>query len=137
MIVTTDIEDILLSVCEEFGITKMATESPTVDDKEGDGIDEEMVVVHVKDQATETYWEPCFANVNLCVPDFKSGFQNGPRLKELERAAMKKFGKLLTGEYDDTHYQIQKETLGIEQDKGLRCHYVSLTLKFSVLNVGY
>lgn len=133
MIVTADIEDIVLMTSKAFGIGTMTNGSPQYDDKTGEGLTKETVVVHAKPQTDGKYWLPSFVEVNLCVPDYKSGKENFNRIKVLERKAREVF-KRITGQHDGTFYRIGINSLGIEEDKPLKCHYVNCRLLFEVIN---
>lgn len=129
MIVTTDIADILFRDCKSFGIDivpfgKMLTGELT----------KERITIHVKGQTPETYWEMCFCEVNLCVPDLAVNVANTIRLKELERTAKEKF-RSVTGTFDGTRYLYEVDTITIEADTALKCHFVNCRLLFNALNV--
>ena len=128
MIVTTDIADILYRDCKCFGITivpfgKILTGKLT----------DERITIHVKGQTPEKYWEKCFVEVNLCVPDLGNNLANTIKLKELERAAKEKF-RSVTGRFNDTRYHYGYNTISIEADTALKCHFVNCRLLFNVLN---
>lgn len=135
MIVTTDIEDIILAACQGFGISKTTTETPIVDDTTNSGLTEEMIIIHAKAQQDGKYWLPSFVEVNVCVPDFKSGSRNRNRLNALERMAEKIFLKPVAGVHDGTSYTFSRYSIGIEADTSFKCHYVNCRLLFNVLNV--
>ena len=127
MIVTTDIADILFRDCKSFGIDivpfgKMLTGEMT----------KERITIHVKGQTPETYWEKCFCEVNLCVPDLAVNVANTIRLKELERTAKEKF-RSVTGTFDGTGYRYSGVT-SIEADTALKCHFVNCRILFNVIN---
>lgn len=82
MIVTTDIADILYRDCKDFGI-EIVPFGKTLTGE----ITEERITIHVKGQTPEKYWEKCFVEVNLCVPDLGVNIANAIRLKALERTA--------------------------------------------------
>ena len=129
MIVTTDIADILYQDCKAFGIEivpfgEILTGELTAD----------RITIHVKGQTPEKIWEKCFVEVNLCVPDLSPTEANYPRLKELERLAKKKF-KSVVGTFDGTTYRYEVDTIHIEADTALKCHFVNCRLLFNVLNV--
>lgn len=136
MIGLTDIEDILLrDFSKYYGIRKTTSEPPTVDDKKAVGINEEMIVVHVKKQSTATYFYRGFVEVNICVPDFKSGERNRLRLQQLERMANEMLKTAIVGEYDKTAYRYSKDSIGIEKETPLKCNYVNVRLLFEVHNI--
>ena len=129
MIVTTDIADILFRDCKDFGIMIVPFGKTLTGE-----ITEERITIHVKGQTPEKIWEKCFVEVNLCVPVLSPTEANYPRLKELERLAKKKF-KSVVGTFDGTTYLYEVDTLTIEADTALKCHFVNCRLLFNVLNV--
>ena len=129
MIVTTDIADILYRDCKAFGI-EIVPFGKTLTGE----LKEERITIHVKGQTPEKIWEKCFVEVNLCVPDLSPTEANYPRLKELERLAKKKF-KSVVGTFDGTTYLYEVDTLTIEADTALKCHFVNCRILFNALNV--
>lgn len=128
MIVTTDIADILYRDCKAFGIEIVPFGNTLTGELKG-----ERITIHVKGQTPSKYWEKCFCDVNLCVPDLGLGIANTLRLKELERKAKELF-KSVTGEFDGTRYNYGVETIHIEADTALKCHFINCRLLFNVLN---
>lgn len=129
MIVTTDIADILYRDCKDFGI-EIVPFGKTLTGE----ITEERITIHVKGQTPEKYWEKCFVEVNLCVPDLGVNIANAIRLKALERTAKKKF-RSVTGAFDGTRYLYEVDTISIEADTALKCHFVNCRILFNALNV--
>ena len=129
MIVTTDIADILYRDCKDFGI-EIVPFGKTLTGE----LKEERITIHVKGQTPEKIWEKCFVDVNLCVPDLGVNIAHTLRLKALERTAKKKF-KSVTGTFDGTRYLYEVDTISIEADTALKCHFVNVRLLFNVLNV--
>ena len=86
MIVTTDIANILFRDCKSFGI-KTVPFGKTITGE----LKEECITIHVKGQTSGTYWEKCFVEVNLCVPNLRDGEANTIRLNEIERLSKGKF----------------------------------------------
>lgn len=129
MIVTTDIADILYRDCKDFGI-EIVPFGKTLTGE----ITEERITIHVKGQTPEKIWEKCFVEVNLCVPDLGVNIANTLRLKELERTAKELF-KSVTGEFDGTRYHYEVDTIHIEADTALKCHFVNVRILFNALNV--
>lgn len=129
MIVTTDIADILYRDCKDFGIEIV----PFGETLTGE-LTKERIAIHVKGQTPEKIWEKCFIEVNLCVPDLSPTEVNFQRLKELERLAKKKF-KSVVGTFDGTTYLYEVDTISIEADTALKCHFVNCRILFNVLNV--
>ena len=128
MIVTTDIADILYRDYKAFGIEIVPFGNILTGELKG-----ERITIHVKGQTPSKYWEKCFCDVNLCVPDLGLGIANTLRVKELEREAKELF-KSVTGECDGTRYNYGVETIHIEADTALKCHFINCRLLFNVLN---
>ena len=129
MIVTTDIADILYRDCKAFGIGIV----PFGNTLTGE-LKEERITIHVKGQTPEKIWEKCFVEVNLCVPDLGVNIAHTLRLKKLERLAKKRF-KSVTGMFDGTRYHYEVDTITIEADTALKCHFVNCRILFNALNV--
>lgn len=128
MIVTTDIADILYRDCKAFGIGIVPFGKALTGELQG-----ERITIHVKGQTPSKYWEKCFCEVNMCVPDLGINIANTLRLKELERKAKKLF-RSVTGTFDGTRYNYGVETIHIEADTALKCHFINCRLLFNVLN---
>lgn len=129
MIVTTDIADILYRDCKAFGIEIVPFGKTLIGE-----LKDERITIHVKGQTPSKYWEKCFCEVNLCVPDLGVNIANTLRLKELERTAKELF-KSVTGTFDGTRYHYEVDTILIEADTALKCHFVNCRLLFNTLNV--
>ena len=129
MIVTTDIADILYQDCKAFGIEIVPFGKTLTGELKG-----ERITIHVKGQTPSKYWEKCFCDINLCVPDLGLKIANTLRLKELERKAKKLF-KSVTGEFDETRYNYEIDTIHIEADTALKCHFINCRILFNALNV--
>lgn len=129
MIVTTDIADILYRDCKTFGID-IVPFGKTINGE----LKDERITIHVKGQTPSKYWEKCFCEVNLCVPDLGVKIANTLRLKELERKAKELF-KSVTGEFDGTRYNYEIDTIHIEADTALKCHFINCRILFNALNV--
>lgn len=127
MITTTDIANILYRDCKSFGIGLVPFGRTLTG-----VLTEECITIHVKGQTPSTYWEKCFVEVNLCVPDIRVNEVNTRRLNELERVAKKKF-KSVSSYYDGTGYRYGGVT-SIEADTALKCHFVNCRLLFNVIN---
>ena len=130
MIVTTDIANILYKDCKDFGIEVYQAGNIPDEHKE---LSSERVIVRTKSQSPEAIWKKGFMEVNLCVPDM-DGDANLIRLQELERKAQEVLDEVV-GEYDGSNYYYLIDSIGIEADTELRCHYVNVRLLFQVLNV--
>ena len=129
MIVTTDIADILYQDSKTFGI-EMVPFGKTLTGE----LKDERITIHVKGQTPSKYWEKCFCDVNLCVPDLGMNIANTLRLKALERTAKGKF-KSVIGTFNGTRYLYEVDTISIEADTALKCHFVNCRLLFNTLNV--
>lgn len=129
MIVTTDIADILYRDCKAFGI-EIVHSGKTITGE----LKDERITIHVKGQTPSKYWEKCFVEVNLCVPDLGVKIANTLRLKELERKAKELF-KSVTDEFDGTRYNYEIDTIHIEADTALKCHFINCRILFNALNV--
>lgn len=129
MIVTTDIADILCRDCKAFGIEIVPFGKILIGE-----LKDERITIHVKGQTPSKYWEKCFCEVNLCVPDLGVKIANTLRLKELERKAKELF-KSVTGEFDETRYNYEIDTIHIEADTALKCHFINCRILFNALNV--
>ncbi len=130
MIVTTDIANILYKDCKAFGIEVYQAGNIPDEHKK---LSSERVIIRTKSQSPETYWKKGFVEVNLCVPDM-DGDANLIRLQQLERKAQEVLGDVV-GDYDGSNYYYLIDSIGIEADTELRCHYVNVRLLFQVLNV--
>ena len=130
MIVTTDIANILYRDCKAFGIEVHQAGNIPGEHKE---LSSERVIIRTKSQSPETYWKKGFVEVNLCVPDM-DGDANLIRLQEFERKAQEVLDEVV-GEYDGSNYYYLIDSIGIEADTELRCHYVNVRILFQVLNV--
>ena len=129
MITPTDIANIIYKDCELFGIL-IVPEGETLIGE----IKSERIVIHSKKQQPGTYWKKSYVEVNICVPDLIPNEANTIRLNELERRANDVFNDTV-GEYDCSFYNYSIESIGIEKDDNLKCHYVSVRILFNVLNV--
>ena len=129
MIVTTDIADILFRDYKDFRITIVPFGKTLTGE-----LTKERITIHVKGQTPEKIWEKCFVEVNLCVPDLSPAEANYPRLKALERTAKEKFRSVI-GTYDGTRYHYEVDTIHIEADTALKCHFVNCRILFNALNV--
>ena len=129
VITTTDIGNILYRDCKAFGIDIV----PAGETLTGE-LKSERIAIHTKKQQPGTYWKKSFAEVNLCVPDLNENEANSIRLNELERQAMKLFNDVVST-YDGTRYRYSIESIGMEVDTALKCHYVNVRILFEVLNV--
>ena len=130
MIVTTDIANILYKDCEAFGME--VYQSGNIPD-ENKKLSSERVIIIAKSQSPEAIWKKGFVEVNLCVPDM-DGKANLIRLQEFERKAQEVLDEVV-GEYDGSNYYYLIDSIGIEADTELRCHYVNVRILFQVLNV--
>ena len=129
MIVTTDIANILYRDCKSFEIDIVPSGETLMDE-----LKSERIVIHTKKQQPGKYWKKSFAEVNLCVPDLSENEANTIRLNELERETNKQFNGVVSS-YNGTTYRYSIESISIEADTALKCHYVNVRILFEVLNV--
>lgn len=129
MIVTTDIADILYRDCKAFGIGVVPFGKTIIGE-----LKDERITIHVKGQTPSKYWEKCFCEVNFCVPDLGANIANMLRLKKLERMAKNRF-RSVTGMFDGTRYHYEVDTITIEADTALKCHFINCRILFNVLNI--
>lgn len=129
MIVTTDIGNILYRDCKAFGME--VYQKGNLPDGE---MTTERAIIRVKPQTLGKYWKKGFVEVNLCVPDIEIDTANLIRLGELERQAMKVFDDVVDS-YDGTNYRYSIDSIGIEADTALKCHFVNVRILFETLNV--
>ena len=130
MIVTTDIANILYKDCEAFGMEVYQAGNIPDEHKQ---LRSERVIIRAKSQSSDEIWKKGFVEVNLCVPDM-DGDANLIRLRELERKAREVLDEVV-GEHDGSSYYYLIDSIGIEADEELRCHYVNARILFQVLNV--
>lgn len=129
MITPTDIANMLYRDCKVFGIDVVPDGRTIVG-----AIKSERIVIHAKKQQPGKIWKKSFAEVNICVPDLQPNEANTIRLNELEKQSQELFDGI-TGRYDGTTYHYSIESIGIEEDTSLKCHYVNVRILFEVLNV--
>lgn len=132
MITPTDIACIVYRDCEPLGLSRVPDGCTLAGP-----LEDERCVIHVKEQQTGKYWRNSFVEVNLCVPDLRTMAAEADtiRLGELEHAVQRLWGDGLADTYDGTPYHYQLHTLSVQEDRALRCHFVSARLLFEVLNV--
>lgn len=130
MITPSDIANILYRDCKPFGIEIVPDGENLIDE-----LDSERIVIRSKKLNSGIRWKRSFPVVNLCVPYLSDNEAYTIRLNELERQACKLLDDVV-GTYDGTTYRYSIDSIGkVEEDIGLKCHYVSVTILFEVLNV--
>lgn len=129
MIVTTDIGSILYKDCEVFGLDIFQMGNVP----QGD-VTIERIAILPKPQVPGVYWNTCLVDVNLYVPDAEPNTANLLRLKELERHAFRVLNDVISS-YDGTTYCYSIDSISIEADTALKCHYVNCRIMFKVLNL--
>lgn len=136
MIVTTDIGNILYRDCKAFGIEEIYRNGniPPIPNDPDYRLKIERVAIRTKSQSPGKYWKKGFVEVNLCVPDIGPDTANLLRLAELERQAMSILDDVVSS-YNGTTYYYSIESIGMEADTALKCHYVNVRILFEVLNV--
>lgn len=125
----TDIGNIIYRDCKPFGIEIF--QKGNIPKGE---LKKERIVIIPKAQVPLKYWKESFVEVNICTLNLKNGMANLIRLQELEHQARKLLSSSV-GEYNDCKYRYKIDSIGIEEDTELRCHYVNVTLNFETLNV--
>ena len=129
MIVTTDIGNILYRDCKAFGIE--VYQKGNIPSGE---VTTERIIIRTKSQTPTKYWKKGFVEVNICVPDIEPNTADLIRLSELERRANALLDDV-TSSYDGSTYTYSIDSIGIEADTALKCHYVNVRVLFEVLNV--
>lgn len=129
MIVTTDIGNILYRDCKAFGIE--VYQKGNIPSGE---VTTERIIIRTKSQTPSKYWKKGFVEVNICVPDIEPNTADLIRLSELERRANVLLDDV-TSSYDGSTYTYSIDSIGIEADTALKCHYVNVRVLFEVLNV--
>lgn len=129
MIVTTDIGNILYRDCKAFGIE--VYQKGNIPSGE---VTTERVIIRTKSQTPSKYWKKGFVEVNICVPDIEPNTADLIRLSELERRANVLLDDVISS-YDGSTYTYSIDSIGIEADTALKCHYVNVRVLFEVLNV--
>lgn len=129
MITPTDISTILYRKCAEFGIDRYKKGNIPMGDVTSD-----RVVIIMTPQENDSIWKKGFVHVNLEVPDIDSdGRANLTRLNELERMSATVLDDVV-GEFDGTPYYYWIDSIGIEEDSKVKCHYINVRVFFQVLN---
>lgn len=128
MITTTDAANILYKGCSIFGMPVY---------QEGNvpaGIigEEGRVVIHSKEQSSDSIWKKGFVEVNLFVAYTKQGNADLIKLNELERLAIKSFHE--TGTWDSTVYKYVVQSTRPLENKDLKAHYINVKVLFKVIN---
>lgn len=124
MITTTDIGDILYSRCASLGIQRYHKDAfPTEE------LSDERIVIVVRDQKDGKYWERCFVEVNVCVPD-RQGLIDRKRVEELERKVKELFKNKVAGSYDGTTFRYVRNSGGVNSDPSLRIHFINTRILF-------
>lgn len=129
MITTGDIGDIIYSKCSSLGIQRYHQDTfPTEE------LSDERIVIIVKDQTDGKYWERCFVEVNVCVPDRQSLLNRG-RVEELERAVKELFKEDVAGSFDNTTFRYRRNSCGVKSDPSLRIHFINTRILFETQKV--
>lgn len=128
MIGVTDIGNILYRDCKASGLE--VYQKGNIPKGE---IIRERITIYPKAQSPNIYWHENYVEVNWCTPDIDSGVANLIRLEELERQARALLGYSV-GVYNGCCYRYKIESVGVEADEDMKCHYVNVTILFNVLN---
>lgn len=127
MIGVTDVANIIYRDCQRFGLRVIPFGEVITGEVRSDRI-----VILPKRRSDEKYWEKGFVEVNFITADLRTNTANMIRLQELERMAMSLEG---VGEMNGATYRYGVESIGVEQDVGLRASFVNARILFEVLNV--
>ena len=127
MITTSDIAQAIYNDCRGFGVPLYISGVIPVGD-----VKDERIIIIPKSIEDGTRWYRCFAEVNWLVPDNK-GEADRRRLSAVERLVKPLYYR--QGVIDGTQYRYRKYSLGIEQERGLDCHYVNLRLLIEIQKV--
>lgn len=127
MITTSDIAQAIYNDCRGFGVPLYISGVIPVGD-----VKDERIIIIPKSIEDGTRWYRCFAEVNWLVPDIK-GEADRRRLGAVERLVKPLYYR--QGVIDGTQYRYRKYSLGIEQERGLDCHYVNLRLLIEIQKV--
>lgn len=128
MITTTDIANILFEVCDAFGMPVYQGGNVPTGHIGTDG----RVVIHTKEQTSESTWKKGFVEVNLFAADTPKGNADLIKLNALERMAYTVLQK--TGQYDGTTYRFSVASTTIESNEELKAHYVNAKVLFKAMN---
>ncbi len=128
MITTTDTANIIYTACKAFGMPVYQGGNVP------DGLvgSEGRIVIHAKEQSSESYWKKNFIEVNFFIPDTQQGKADLVRLNQTERHAAKEL--TATGRWDGTVYRYSPASISIAGNETLKCHYVNVRLLFKSLN---
>lgn len=128
MITTTDAANILYKDCAIFGMPVFQEGNVPDGFVDGSG----RVVIHAKEQSSDSIWKKGFIEVNLFVANTKKGKADLIRLNELERLAIKSFKD--TNVFDGTTYKYVVASTRTFENKDLKAHYINVKVLFKVLN---
>lgn len=128
MITVTDAQNIVYKHAEQLGLP--VYQFGNIPKGE---VKKSRVTVRAKDLTEQTIWNPCFIEVNVCVPD-KKDEADSKMLNNYDRLAHKAFLEIVD-RYDGSTYRIRWQSSHEESDASLRCHYINIRLKFEILNV--
>lgn len=129
MIGVSDIGNILYKDCKALGLDVF--QKGNIPKGE---ITSERVIIYPKAQSPNTYWRESYVEVNICVPNIEIDTANLIRLAELETQARSLLGYSV-GELKGSRYRYQIESVGIEADEEMKCHFINVTILFNALNV--
>lgn len=129
MITTTDTANILYRICQAF---RMPVFQEGNIDKGKIGKDGR-VVIHVKEQTSESKWKKGFVEINFFVADIRDGVADLIRLNELERKAHKILN--VVGRHDGLTYKSTVASSVVMEEKTLNAHFVNVKVLFRVMNV--
>lgn len=128
MITTTDIANIIYTICREFRMP-VYQEGNIPQGKPGAG---GRVVIHVKEQTSEATWKKSFVEVNLFAADTPYGHADLAQLNDLEREAHRFLNG--AGSFDGTPYRYTLASTILLDMKDLDAHYINAKVLFRSLN---
>lgn len=127
MITTSDIANILYADCEEKFRCPIYQKGNI---PKGE-VTEDRITIHPKNLGDGKFFEKCFVEVNISVPDDEDGEADTIRLQEYERISKAYFDTVSC--YDGTYYAYKWNSIEILEDTNLRCHYVNIRILFEIL----
>lgn len=113
--------------CRPFGVPIFIKDNLPYEE-----IQDERIVIIAGQVKPTRYWHNCFIKVNWCIPDIK-GEGDTIRIEEVEKEIIKlKYG---IGEFEEKYYRFSKDSSDTDENSGMRCHIVKMTLLFQHQNI--
>lgn len=129
-ITTTDIRKIMRGILNSIGLPIYYK-----DDLPNEEIDNDRIIIVTSGEGYGKIWATTIVTTSICVPDPAPNVANLTRLSEYERISLSMFRDGIVGIYNGDNYSISLLKNGTDEDRQMKCHYVSLKLSFEVLNV--